>query len=122
LGDFAFYQSVAKLIELRKALNGKIYVIRGNHDDRKLLEGAGFNDLGTLVENTDGAIHFVLCHYPLLSWNRKHHGALHLFGHTHGQLEGSPGSCDIGVDSWDFTPVSVAEIVERIGQRPNRQP
>ena len=57
----------------------------------------------------------VLCHYPLAEWDRKHHGSWHLHGHSHGNY--NPGSgliFDVGVDSNQFTPVSLDEVVRRM--------
>jgi len=67
----------------------------------------------------------VLCHYPMLSWDRSHYGSLHLHGHSHGTILDSqsgdrqlpPGQkqgrrIDIGVDSWEFQPVPLEELLE----------
>lgn len=29
----------------------------------------------------------VMCHYPMLTWNHKPHGAVMLHGHSHGKLD-----------------------------------
>ena len=47
------------------------------------------------------------------SWPGLFRGTRHLFGHTHATLPGTSQSCDIGVDAWDFAPVSVDEIIAR---------
>ncbi len=44
-----------------------------------------------------------LCHYPLLTWNRKPHGSIMLHGHCHGKLDEynslSPDlRFDVGID------------------------
>lgn len=34
-----------------------------------------------------------LCHFPMLLWNKSHHGSLHLCGHSHGSLfDSSPNN------------------------------
>lgn len=66
----------------------------------------------------------VLCHYPMLSWDRSHYGSLHLHGHSHGtipdDLSGDtqlpPGKkrgrrVDVGVDRWDFSPVPLGSLL-----------
>jgi calcineurin-like phosphoesterase family protein len=43
----------------------------------------------------------VLCHYPIETWDRKHYGSTHLFGHIHstdGYIDGSM-RLDVGVDN-----------------------
>jgi hypothetical protein len=52
----------------------------------------------------------VLCHYALRTWNGSHRGALRLYGHSHGGLAGDSQSVDVGVDCWDFRPVTLDEI------------
>lgn len=53
--------------------------------------------------------HIVLCHYPLAAWDRKHYGAWHLHGHSHGK-HCDPLAIDVGVDACNYTPVSLAQI------------
>jgi calcineurin-like phosphoesterase family protein len=57
-----------------------------------------------------------LCHYAMKVWNKAHHGAWQLFGHSHGTLPDDPNALqlDVGVDSWDFTPVTVEQIYDRM--------
>jgi hypothetical protein len=45
-------------------------------------------------------------------WNRSHHGAWHLYGHSHGNLPDTPTSLsmDVGVDTHDFQPWHFDEI------------
>ena len=62
----------------------------------------------------------VLCHYAMRVWSRSHHGAIHLYGHSHGNLPGDSQSCDVGVDCWDFAPVSIEEIRVRLARSPGR--
>jgi calcineurin-like phosphoesterase family protein len=65
----------------------------------------------------DGAW-LVLCHYPLRTWNRMGRGALNLHGHSHGRLAPLPRQVDVGVDLWDFRPITLAEIRTRFRRRP----
>lgn len=91
LGDFAFTKS-DKIVEVFRQLNGKINMVPGNHDDNKNFKRAALT-LGPLINilppiyelNYDGQF-WVMCHYPIESWNRKHYGSVHLHGHSHTQL------------------------------------
>ena len=124
LGDFTMlrdtgFDEVCKIIE---QLNGYIKLIWGNHDHRKLWGRlpTKYPDkielLGPHIEiNVDGH-DFTLCHYAHQVWNRSHFGSFHLFGHTHGTLEGIGKSLDVGVDEKykrfnNWAPFSVEEIV-----------
>jgi calcineurin-like phosphoesterase family protein len=50
---------------------------------------------------------FVLCHYPMLRWDRSHYGSFHLFGHVHGNLKTANRSMDVGVDAWNYWPLTI---------------
>jgi len=61
----------------------------------------------------------VLCHYAMRVWDRCHHGAWHLFGHSHGSLADDPHSLswDVGIDANGFSPLSVPEIAAIMGRK-----
>jgi calcineurin-like phosphoesterase family protein len=43
-----------------------------------------------------------------------HRGDLHFYGHSHGTLPGTAASTDVGVDCFDFRPVTLDEIRVRL--------
>ena len=53
----------------------------------------------------------VLCHYAFRTWNRMGQGVINLHGHSHGRLKPAPRQYDVGVDVWDFRPVTLATIL-----------
>jgi calcineurin-like phosphoesterase family protein len=118
LGDFAF-SAKPKVKELLEQLNGNIHLIKGNHDAP--LNGlhnyfTSVHDMLTIsVPDSDaaGGIQFIqMCHYPLLSWDKMYYHSWHLHGHTHGNLkfDSKFRRVDVGVDNWNFSPVSYSEI------------
>jgi calcineurin-like phosphoesterase family protein len=86
LGDFAFADHDPYL----ERLNGQKFLVKGNHDHSKRVKKAsgwqGVEDL-MHVTHPDGTL-LVLCHFAMRVWNRSHHGAIHLYGHSHGNLPG----------------------------------
>ena len=44
-------------------------------------------------------------------------GWLNLHGHSHGRLQPLPRQVDVGVDGWDFRPVTLAGILARPRRR-----
>ena len=55
---------------------------------------------------------FFLSHYSHQIWNKSHHNSIHLFGHSHGSLEGIGKSMDVGVDTNNLYPYHLDEIME----------
>jgi calcineurin-like phosphoesterase family protein len=46
-----------------------------------------------------------------------HHGAWHLYGHSHGALPPYGKSFDVGVDCWNYKPVSFEQVQEKMNQQ-----
>lgn len=121
LGDFSF-GTPEESVRVAKRLNGQKFLIWGNHDKglRKdkdfMAQWAWCKDM---AEIWVGDIKVVLCHYPMLTWNKSHHGSWNLHGHCHGSLPADPGALrvDVGVDCWDYTPVSVEELVKVMSKK-----
>lgn len=68
----------------------------------------------TDLKRASGHNHSIhLSHYPIGDWDRKYHGGWHLHGHSHGNHRGDGYLLDVGVDCWDFRPVSFGAILER---------
>jgi len=125
LGDFAWKLDVAR--PLLYMLKGKIVLMYGNHDNRWLKQRRGvwvFKDGEELPGHiTIKDVHKYkadkkqvwMSHYPHLSWPNKFHGAYHLFGHEHGNLEWVPKkSMDVGVDCIGYKPVLISEILNQL--------
>ena len=123
LGDFAFIKTEHELRYYLDQLKGNICFIRGNHD--KLSRGVYTKNFKMYYHdsiayiNIDGE-RFHLCHYPILSWNGRHRGTVHFFGHIHsGPLSTSldkdlpiqPNSWDCGVDNNNYRPIPIEEAV-----------
>lgn len=129
VGDFALCP-VPRAAALARRMNGRKFLVRGNHDKNlfgELLEQFGWvRDMHTVrVPDADtprGAQEIVLCHYAMRVWNKSHHGAWHLYGHSHGSLPDDPHarSLDVGVDCWHYRPVSYQQIKERMALKTPR--
>jgi calcineurin-like phosphoesterase family protein len=121
LGDFSLGRSevVAKFLA---RLNGRVHLIWGNHDSeqvRRMPQWASSQPYAEIkVDNT----YLVLFHYAMRTWNRIGRGAIHLYGHSHNKLPGDSQSLDVGVDAWDFRPVSLAQIKRRLAKSVPRVP
>ena len=113
LGDFAF-RGGWPLKEIYCQLNGNKHLIRGNHDyqNDKVLK-LPWKSQHDLLKLRHEEKRYVLCHYPLETWEGAHRGYLHLHGHSHGTLKRvAPHRFDVGADVWEY-PVSL-ECIDRI--------
>jgi calcineurin-like phosphoesterase family protein len=120
IGDFAFADK-EKTKSILERLNGNIHLCRGNHDKPLNALHHYFSsvfDLSTILIPDDdvpsGKQPIVLCHYPLLTWDRQQYGSWMLHGHCHASLPFNKTlkRVDIGVDNWNYFPVSYNELKE----------
>lgn len=125
-GDFAMTSSIEWIREIINQLNGKIYLTLGNHCyrnrfDRQVVRDIFYqtDDMFYLTVQDDelegGHVNFQICHYPLLYWRR---GSYMLHGHIHSGPTSTASEkvpyhfmrYDIGVDAWNYTPVSYSQL------------
>jgi calcineurin-like phosphoesterase family protein len=117
LGDFAVRQSAMRMGELLDTLAGTKHLIAGNNDGPATMELTQWASVQHYAELAADGIWLILCHYPLRSWNRIGRGALNLHGHSHGRLAPLPRQVDVGVDCWDFRPITLAQIRAHLQSR-----
>jgi len=108
------------LLDILYSLNGQICLIKGNHEKAALSplcrdRFEWIKDMHTLRNvcvdsEANTKVDIVLCHYAMSVWNKSHHGAWHLFGHSHGTHKGVGLSFDIGVDCHHFYPLSAEQV------------
>ena len=103
LGDFSLL-SANKVSALLSRLHGTKHLIVGNHDTVQ----------GVAQINLEG-YKIVLCHYPMREWPGMWRGALHLYGHVHGNMQPLPGSMDMCADVWGGNPVTLGQILKAMG-------
>ena len=118
LGDFIWLtcnktKGREKVKSYLSRLNGKKYLIQGNHDEFKYYRNTNIAYLGPYFELHFSHRLFVLSHYPFQSWNKQNYGSIHLHGHSHGHLEPHIANrFDVGVDPMQFKPISITTIME----------
>ena len=106
LGDFTMRANLHD--HYISQLNGKKHFIPGGHDHAKI------DYMDPIVELKTKLGWLILSHYPLEEWNRQFYGAIHLHGHVHNlNFRQIPHRINVGVDLWDFYPVSYEEIVDK---------
>jgi len=113
LGDFCFTNPNRYL----DRFNVPSIRIKGSHD-HDLKEGIAPRMLvikpGGFVDDYGNPLVITLCHYAMRSWELSHYCSWHLYGHHHGMLEPYGLSFDVGVDCWDFYPVSLEQVRKKM--------
>jgi len=127
LGDFSFGNK-NETEKILQQLKGKKFLIRGNHD--KSLNGLEryFQYVGDIKEAkfSNNQFKFIdpnetfcveMCHYPLLTWNRRTHGTIMLHGHCHSALNSINENSkelrvDVGLDNpyWNYNFVELEQL------------
>lgn len=104
LGDFSFAKKYDDIALFMQKLNGQKIFIKGNHDKRENLDQLVKDKLISAwydykeIKLQD--VPTVLFHFPIASWHRQSHGAIHLHGHSHGNFKDFRGKMlDVGIDS-----------------------
>lgn len=129
LGDFCF-GGVQKWNSILDRLQGKIVLVKGNHDWKNLKSpevAKRFHELrdDTVVASRDNNGRFWniwLNHFPprdsscdpreLWRPDKSHWHELALCGHVHLEWKHYGGVINIGADYWDYQPVTLDEILE----------
>ena len=116
LGDFAIRQPQATVAELLGLLHGRKRLLAGNNDPPATTQLDGWETVQPYAEITVEGVLLVLCHYPFRTWHDMGKGSVNLHGHCHGRLTPQPRQFDVGVDVWDFRPVTLCEILASRGR------
>ena len=127
LGDFCLGNR-ERTEKILNKLHGKKFLIIGNHD--KSLKGLEryFEDVAQIKEAkfTNNQFPFIdkdetfcveMCHFPLLTWNRRQNGSVHIHGHCHDSItkvndEMMELRVDIGFDCerWNYQFIELEEL------------
>jgi calcineurin-like phosphoesterase family protein len=125
LGDFGLKIQWEELLRFRRRLIGNQYFLFGNHDTvtKEMIRHepdvfVWARDLDTIRPKIDGIPPITMCHYAMRVWPGSHKGHWHLYGHSHSNLpENHSLSFDVGVDCWDFYPVSLDQVAAKMKQK-----
>lgn len=107
LGDLA-YKNVNEYLN---KLNGKIILIKGNHD--KYVKHPKIIKVCNYLEININKIDYVMCHYPISSWNGQFRNTIHLYGHIHQSSKNPweninlPNSYNVNCEFHNYTPIEI---------------
>ncbi len=107
-------------------LNGKKYLILGNHDyafKNELLSTYCFEEVLDIKTININKQKVILCHYPIMDWEDSHLGSIHLYGHIHNknlpEIENyykDKLAFNVSADVLGFIPRTLEEIVKLKGE------
>lgn len=109
----------------RSLINCKnIVLVKGNHDlhmhkNSIVISNDKFINVNTLfkkvVDIEDiviGKRKVFMCHYPCYTWHRKSRGSIHLYGHTHKELDYDPKAICVSLECNNLKPFSLNQIIK----------
>lgn len=109
VGDFSMHTESNKyrVKTILNKLKGKHILIMGNHDQMKPFSyvKAGFLEVHTSLSL---GINFYLAHDP--AWAVMNENLIWLCGHVHQLFKQVKNVINVGVDVWDYKPVSLYQI------------
>jgi calcineurin-like phosphoesterase family protein len=112
LGDVGWYNRFPNWAV--PLLHGKKILILGNHDNlhpriyKEYFDDVQSGPVILTVANTDGEnLELSLSHTP----DEGHTNLYRLHGDVHNMWKARPGMLNVGVDVWDYRPVSLEEVV-----------
>jgi calcineurin-like phosphoesterase family protein len=129
LGDFSLSR---KALPIVSRLNGEIHLIPGNHDKcfpmrtkhlkmAEVYKASGFAEVYFTPQHLP-ELDAMMWHLPYLpgditegdfrypEWRLEDEGARLLCGHVHEKWKVQDRMINVGVDQWDFRPVSIDQI------------
>ena len=111
LGDVSFHKDFARTYDILRRLNGRHFLVRGNHDEQivarknELLSRRKADGNFMFEQIADYAfvrlfrVSAALSHYPMSEWGGCHKGSLMLYGHLHANIAQIAGrALNVGFD------------------------
>lgn len=123
LGDVSFGDE-KETDKIFNRLNGDIKLCYGNHDQvikknkslqDRFSEIREYYELKFTMKDGTGNM-LVMCHFPMVVWNKSHRGSFMLHGHCHGSLKYPMQAkiMDVGTDPCKFFPISIKQVEDHM--------
>ncbi len=125
-GDL-FYKNERPVEEYLARLKGRKHLAIGNHDRQwlsRIRAEEWFEEVAFVLEADRKGDYFTICHYPMMDWYRRRHGAHLIYGHIHATtrepyyryLQTVPRAYNAGVDVNNLHPVTLSELIANTKQ------
>ena len=123
LGDFMYKMNPNTFVRnVLNNLNGKIYLIPGNHDKKHLKKYENrvewikwYHEMSYTHE--EKTYYFKLFHYPIYSWDGMWRKSIHLHGHTHWNnedvyYESFGNKLNVNCEFLNYNPISIVKVID----------
>lgn len=131
LGDFSLTKNPNEIEGHMKAISYTgvdLFFIKGNHDKSDIVKlyqkyGSYLGEQKAIYINDkdahEGKQMIVLNHYAMRVWDKSHHGAWHLYGHSHHTLKEDPNSLsfDVGINGWDYQLIDYPTVKSKMSKK-----
>lgn len=119
VGDFSMSRDFNIIANYRRRIKCQnVHLILGNHD---YLTENEYNNIFEKVSTREffkyNGQYVVADHYSGRVWDKSHKGSWLLWGHSHGELSDYGLSFDVGVDCWNFKPLSMEDVAKEMKKK-----
>jgi calcineurin-like phosphoesterase family protein len=128
LGDLAFRKESASHFFNSLPEDVDFHWIVGNHDYNTDAYQQYCKSISPLKEiRISKKQYIVMCHYPMIAWNRSHHGSWHLYGHFHRKMQRSHElqrrstgkMLNVNLEFYNYKPLSEIELERLMDKLPD---
>ncbi len=130
MGDFAFCGAV-RTQEILSQLRGRKILVQGNHDHFKpeKYKRLGFHEVHPWLQWGERSTGIMLSHFPYKGYETDERvflgqlvddGGWLIHGHVHNGWKVNKRMINVGVDQWEFAPVSWDEISDILRKESTR--
>lgn len=125
IGDYIWTKQEYLYRKYHNALNGQKILVKGNHDDSRMLKIVGnlFAKITLREKIKCGDEVIIADHFPIYHWDRSHWNSYHIHGHTHNALANTYDTTgkilDVGVDGNNFYPYNIEEVLKIMRNKPD---
>ncbi len=125
LGDLSWsHETTFKFFE-RFPKDVKFHWILGNHEKGWEQFKKNCSSISSISETKIGDNSVILCHYPMITWNKSHYNSWQLFGHHHMKSNGWQElenkvvgkALNVNIEFHNYKPWSEEEIIEYMSHR-----
>ena len=128
IGDLAWRRSALDSFFDRWPKNVNFPWILGNHDKHWQPFKKKCASIGDMKKTKVGSGHvIIMCHYPMLTWDKSHYNSWQLFGHHHQHSHGTDKldqmiqgkMMNVNIEWNNFMPYSESEIIKIMDKKPD---